>query len=72
MRLKKNNSFKSIEYTDSQHIHSSNAILDDIKGNGGLHSLNVTSQWLLYVTTSNSSQFSWKSGTKVYLKTTES
>ena len=43
----------------SKHIKGN---LDNIKGIGGPYSLSVTSEcWLLYVTISNSSQFSWKS-----------
>ena len=50
----------------SEHTHQSKSISDYIKGIWP-HSLNVTSQWLLYFTTSDSTQFYWKIQIRVKL-----
>ena len=53
LKMKSPIQINAIDHLNNPQTHSSKAILDDIKGNCGAHSLNVTSQWLLYVTTSN-------------------
>ena len=47
---------------NNQQTDSSKTILDNTQGIGEPYSLSVTSQGLCYVTTSNSTQFSWNSG----------
>ena len=38
------------QLNDNQPVHSSKAMVDKIRGSGGPHSVNVTSQWLLILT----------------------
>ena len=45
------------QLNDNQPVHSSKAMVDKIRGSGGPHSVNVTSQWLLILTLSHSSQY---------------
>ena len=42
---------------DNQSVLSSKATVDKIRGSGGPHSVNVTSQWLLILTPHHSSQY---------------
>ena len=42
---------------DNQPEHSSRAMVDKIRGSGGPHYVNVTSQWLLILTPPHSSQY---------------
>ena len=45
------------QLNDNQPVHSSKAMVDKIRGSGGPHSVNVTSQWLLILTLPHSSQY---------------
>ena len=45
------------QLNDNQPVHSSKAMVDKIRGSGGPHSVNVTSEWLLILTGSHSSQY---------------
>ena len=64
-KIKPHIQINKIHLNDNQLIHPWKAILDDIIGNGGPHSLKGTTLWLHHVTTSKISQSSWKSGTRV-------
>ena len=44
------------QLNDNQPVHSSKAVVDKIRGSGGPHSVNVTSQWLLILTPTHSPQ----------------
>ena len=45
------------QLNDNQPVHSLKAMVDKIRGSGGSHSVNVTSQWLLILTPPHSSQY---------------
>ena len=45
------------QLNDNQPVHSSKTMVDKIRGSGGPHSVNVTSQWLLILTPPHSSQY---------------
>ena len=45
------------QLNDNQPVHSSKAMADKIRGSGGPHSVNVTSQWLLILTPPHSAQY---------------
>ena len=45
------------QLNDNQPVHSSKAMVDKIRGSGGPHSVNVTSEWLLILTGPHSSQY---------------
>ena len=45
------------QLNDNQPVHSSKEMVDKIRGSGGPHCVNVTSQWLLILTPPHSSQY---------------